>query len=174
VPLSDFMEAYTGKTQIRFTTHQHCGAATYVFVTDEGIVPINRMLDVDTFFEAVENLTDKLEHSGILSRKMVAINGIKELYNSVKSSEKGSTTDIMKLIGKTLISHNYEALRDFHWNALFIGTMHFMDNFNYDIDRVNRCCIHYVTPDKKLIPFCTYNSGPVYREKVWKEHKVAE
>jgi uncharacterized radical SAM superfamily Fe-S cluster-containing enzyme len=63
---------------------------------------------------------------------------------------------------------NFEALREFHWNALFIGTMHFMDKYNYDLSRVQRCCIHYATPDGRLIPFCTYNSGPVYREQVWK------
>ena len=32
-----------------------------------------------------------------------------------------------KLIGKTLVMQNFDALREFHWNALFIGTMHFMD-----------------------------------------------
>ena len=40
--------------------------------------------------------------------------------------------------------------------------MHFMDRYNYDIERVQRCCIHYATPDGKLIPFCTYNGGPVH------------
>jgi hypothetical protein len=45
-----------------------------------------------------------------------------------------------------------------------------MDRYNYDLGRVQRCCIHYATPEGKLIPFCTYNSGPVYREKVWKKY----
>jgi uncharacterized radical SAM superfamily Fe-S cluster-containing enzyme len=49
--------------------------------------------------------------------------------------------------------------------------MHFMDRYNYDLSRVQRCCIHYATPDGKLIPFCTYNSGPVYREAVWSTHR---
>jgi len=44
--------------------------------------------------------------------------------------------------------------------------MHFMDNYNYDIERVKRCVIHYAAPDGKLYPFCTYNSGPVYRERL--------
>ena len=46
--------------------------------------------------------------------------------------------------------------------------MHFMDNYNYDIERVKRCVIHYAAPDGKLYPFCTYNSGPTYREKIEK------
>jgi len=48
--------------------------------------------------------------------------------------------------------------------------MHFMDNYNYDVERVSQCCIHYATPDGTLIPFCTYNSGPVFREKIWKKY----
>ncbi len=170
VPVSDFIEAYTGKPQIRFTAHQHCGAATYGFVSNGEITPINRMVDVDAFFESIEKLTEKLDSAGSLSKKMIAINGIKELYSSMKKSEGVTNIDVWKVLGKALISHNFDTLREFHWNALFIGTMHFMDNFNYDTDRVSRCCIHYATPDSTLIPFCTYNSGPVYREQVWKKY----
>ena len=169
VPVSDFVETYTGKPQIKFTAHQHCGAATYIFVREEGMVPINRIVDVDAFFNSIEQLTRKLEKSGTLSKKMVAINGLREFYNQFKGDEKNKGLDVWKILGKTLITHNFDSLRSFHWNALFIGTMHFMDNYNYDLDRVNRCCIHYATPDGKLIPFCTYNSGPVYREQVWKK-----
>ena len=43
-----------------------------------------------------------------------------------------------------------------------VAGMHFLDAYNYDIERVKRCVIHYATPDGKLYPFCTYNSGPCY------------
>jgi len=32
--------------------------------------------------------------------------------------------------------------------------------------------IHYATPDGKLYPFCTYNSGPCYREKIERQFSV--
>jgi len=41
--------------------------------------------------------------------------------------------------------------------GLFVGCMHFMDPYNFDLERVERCCIHYATPDLRLIPFCSYN-----------------
>jgi uncharacterized radical SAM superfamily Fe-S cluster-containing enzyme len=170
VPVSDLVEAYTGKPQIRFTAHQHCGAATYAFVTKDGLMPINRMVDVDSFFASLEQTAEKLKKGGSINKYKALLEGIKELHTSVKKSEQGSTTDFWKLIMKALVLQNFEALRDFHWNALFIGTMHFMDRYNYDISRVQRCCIHYATPDGTLIPFCTYNSGPVYREIVWKKY----
>ena len=168
VPISRLVEAYTGKPQVMFTTHQHCGAATYVFVTDEGMIPINKMVDVDAFFESVDKMATKLAKGGSINKYMTLAEGVKDLYNSTRRAEQKNTAEFLKLIGRTLLLQNFEALREFHWNALFIGTMHFMDAYNYDLSRVQRCCIHYTTPDGRLIPFCTYNSGPTYREQVWR------
>ena len=169
LPFSDLVEAYTGRPQVRFTAHQHCGAATYVFITKDGLVPVNRMVDVESFFAAIEQMAETLKKGGTINKYKALLEGVKQLHDSFKKGEQGNTTEFWKMIGKTLIGQNFDALREFHWNALFIGTMHFMDRYNYDLERVQRCCIHYATPDGRLIPFCTYNSGPVYREQVWKK-----
>ena len=171
LPFSDLIEAYTGKPQVKFTAHQHCGAATYVFVQNDGsVVPVNRMVDVEKFFESIEQMAERIKKGGKINKYTALLEGVKNMHESVKKGEQGNTTEFWKIIGKTLIGQNFEALREFHWNALFIGTMHFMDRYNYDLERVQRCCIHYATPEGKLIPFCTYNSGPVYRETVWKKY----
>jgi len=170
LPFSDLIEAYTGKPQVRFTAHPHCGAATYVFVQEDCMVPVNRMVDVESFFESIEQMTDTIKKGGTINKYKALLEGVKSMHDSVQKGELGNTAEFWKIIGKTLIGQNFDALREFHWNALFIGTMHFMDRYNYDLDRVQRCCIHYATPDGTLIPFCTYNSGPVYREQVWKRH----
>ncbi len=169
LPFSDLVEAYTGRPQVRFTAHQHCGAATYVFAREDGIIPVNRMVDVDSFFESITQMAETLKKGGAINKYKALLEGVKNMHDSVKKGEQGSTKEFWKLISKSLIGQNFDALREFHWNALFIGTMHFMDKYNYDLERVQRCCIHYATPDGKLIPFCTYNSGPVYREQVWKK-----
>jgi uncharacterized radical SAM superfamily Fe-S cluster-containing enzyme len=169
LPFSDLVEAYTGKPQVRFTAHQHCGAATYVFVTKEGMVTVNRMVDVDSLFDSIEKMAETLKKGGTINKYKALLEGVKNLHESVRKGEQSNTAEFWKLMGKTLIGQNFDALREFHWNALFIGTMHFMDRYNYDLERVQRCCIHYATPDGRLIPFCTYNSGPVYREQVWKK-----
>ncbi len=169
VPFSDFVEAYTGKPQIRFTAHQHCGAATYVFVNNDGLTPVNRMVDVESLLHALTETANKLRKGGTFNKYKALIEAIGDLNESFKKSEHGNSSEFWKLLGKALLFQNFEALREFHWNALFIGTMHFMDRYNYDLSRVQRCCIHYATPDGTLIPFCTYNSGPVYREIVWKK-----
>jgi uncharacterized radical SAM superfamily Fe-S cluster-containing enzyme len=171
VAISDLVEEYTGKTQIRFTTHQHCGAATYAFVTETGLTPINRIINVDKFFDSLKQMTEQLQKGGSINKYLTLIEGVKNLHYSVKESEQGDVTKFWMLLAKTLLLQDFNALRDFHWNALFIGIMHFMDRYNYDLERVQRCCIHYVTPDGRLIPFCAYNSGPVHRERVWQEYK---
>ncbi|MEM1868107.1 MAG: radical SAM protein, partial [Thermosphaera sp.] len=56
---------------------------------------------------------------------------------------------------------------------LFIGQMHFMDLYNYDIQRVQRCNIHYSTPDGRLIPFCAFNIfDDIYRDKVQRDYSI--
>ena len=138
-------------------------------MNDDGLTPVNRMVDVESLMHALSETAEKLRRGGTFNKYKALIEAIGEMNDSFKKSEHGSSSEFWKLFGKTLLFQNFEALRDFHWNALFIGTMHFMDRYNYDLSRVQRCCIHYATPDGTLIPFCTYNSGPVYRETVWKK-----
>ena len=168
--ICDLIEAYTEKPQIMFCAHPHCGAATYGFVNDDGsLVPITRFVDVDKFLAAAEKMAEKFKKSGKTGKYLAMTVGLGKMNKAVSKEEvEGIKIDLKKLIYDALVKHDYESIGKFHENALFIGTMHFMDAFNYDTDRVSRCCIHYTTPDGKLIPFCTYNSGPTYREEVWR------
>lgn len=169
LPISRLAEAYVGQPVVEFTVHQHCGAATYIFVNDDGITPVNRIVDVDRFFELIDHMAETIGRGGSINKYRAMLEGLKDLRGALKKDSSGKGAEIWRLIAQALISQNFDALREFHWNALFIGTMHFMDSYNYDTDRVSRCCIHYATPDGRMIPFCTYNSGPVYREQVWRK-----
>jgi uncharacterized radical SAM superfamily Fe-S cluster-containing enzyme len=171
IPFSDLADAFTGKPHVRFTAHQHCGAATYVFVRPDGtIMPVNRMVDVDALLSSIGKMAAAFRKGGIVNKYRALLEGVVKMHDTVRKWENGTTWDLGMMIGRILIDQNFDALREFHRDAVFIGTMHFMDRFNYDLDRVNRCCIHYATPDGRLIPFCAYNSGPVYREQIWKEY----
>ncbi|WP_319588854.1 radical SAM (seleno)protein TrsS [uncultured Desulfobulbus sp.] len=49
-----------------------------------------------------------------------------------------------------------------------ISAMAFQDAWNLDLERLHGCCIHVVSPEGKLIPFCAYNmtsnlGKPLYR-----------
>ncbi|MBW1829735.1 MAG: radical SAM protein [Deltaproteobacteria bacterium] len=43
-----------------------------------------------------------------------------------------------------------------HAHYLSISGMPFQDVWTVDLERLKGCCIHVVTPDKTLIPFCAY------------------
>lgn len=169
MPISHLVESYTGRPAVEFSTHQHCGAATYVFVEDGALVPVNRIVDVDMFFESLDRMAGTIGRGGSINRYRALLEGLNNLRRAMKKDQTGKSNEVWSLIMQALVFQNYDALRDFHWNALFIGTMHFMDCHNYDTDRVRQCCIHYATPDGRIIPFCSYNSGPVYREQVWRK-----
>jgi len=50
--------------------------------------------------------------------------------------------------------------------------MHFMDNYNYNLERIRRCAVHYSAPNGLLYPFCTYNAGYTFRNKVEKAFAI--
>ena len=55
---------------------------------------------------------------------------------------------------------------------LLVAGMHFMDGYNYELERVRRCLIHYATPAGRIIPFCAYNGGHYLRERIEQQFSV--
>lgn len=43
-------------------------------------------------------------------------------------------------------------------NTFKVAIIQFLDRFNFDLGTVKRSCIHFATPDGRMIPFDTYNS----------------
>ena len=56
------------------------------------------------------------------------------------------------------------------YRGFFIAGMHFMDAYNFSVERVKRCVIHYPDPKGHLYPFCAYNALG-YRRRVEERHK---
>ncbi|AET66940.1 putative Fe-S oxidoreductase [Desulfosporosinus orientis DSM 765] len=61
-------------------------------------------------------------------------------------------------------------IRQLKTYAFSISGMAFQDVWNLDIERLKNCCIHVVSPEGKLIPFCAYNltdklGHPIYRRE---------
>jgi len=174
VPMSTLVSALLEQSKVTFTTHPHCGLATYLFVKDENnIVPLTRFVEVEPMFEELYDLSVKAQNSRIkFPSKVKALNILKKHIIKEKVPEGLSTTKFLQMMGTVFGDSSKEALAKFSWNMMFIGGMHFQDNYNYDIERVKRCAIHYTTPDKRIIPFCAYNGGPTYRTEVEKKFSV--
>ena len=160
---SDFIESLTGKAQYDLSTHFACGMGTYVFRDGERLVPITRFVDVDGLSEFLKENTEGVKNS---NKVLFDIKLVFKLKGFIDNSKKPKWLDMYRLLFDTLVKHDYSSLGRLHSNSLFIGMMHFMDLYNYDIERVEKCVIHYATPDDKIVPFCAFNVLPeLYRDK---------
>lgn len=175
VPFSDFIEAWKKSAQVKFTVHPHCGAASYVFIREGKLVPITKYIDVKKFFSLIKNSIPEFANHGVINKLIDNDNidkaaVITKLVNYLPEVLMPGTyrkgLSIINNIADIIRSGSSPELRKFHRSTLFIGIMHFMDPYNFDIERVKRCGIHYVTPNMKMIPFCSYNI--FHREKIEK------
>jgi hypothetical protein len=174
--ITDFIEAMTGQPKYKLSSHFACGVATYAFKEGDKLIPITRFIDVNGLFGYLKEETENIQKSRI-KKISKAISGAKLLLNIKKFIDEGKKPkglDISRIITSAITGGSYESLEEFHRKSLFIGMMHFMDLYNYDIDRVQKCCVHYATPDGRIIPFCAFNVIPqVFRDKTQKEFSIS-
>ncbi len=78
-----------------------------------------------------------------------------------------------KLLTGILTKHDFDSMAELQMKTLFLGMMHFQDEYNYDIKRVEKCEVHYTLPDGRVIPFCTFNVIPeLYRDKAQRQYAI--
>ena len=170
--ITSLVEALTGKAEYDLSAHFACGMATYVFQDGRGgMLPVTRFVDVEGFFEYLGSQAEALK-SG--RNRYVAMLGMLRKIGSFIDKEKAPKGfNVGSILFNALVKHDYEALGKFHERALFVGMMHFQDLYNYDIERVKRCCIHYAMTDGRIIPFCAFNVIPQwYRDKAQKSQGI--
>lgn len=173
-PISKFASTILGQNKVTFTTHPHCGIATYLFQDENGnVVPFPRFVDVAMFSSELDKIADKADDATF--KKLYAMKLVKLLNKCVdeeKMPEGLSKKKFVDLISGVMSDKSKETLAAFSWKMMLICGMHFQDNYNYDLERVRRCGVHYVTPDCRVIPFCAYNSGPELRRGVEEKFSV--
>jgi uncharacterized radical SAM superfamily Fe-S cluster-containing enzyme len=173
-PISKFASTILGQNKVTFTTHPHCGIATYLFQDENGnVVPFPRFVDVAMFSSELDKIADKADDATF--KKLYAMKLVKLLNKCVDESKmpEGLTKKkFIDMIAGVMSNSSKERLAAFSWKMLLISGMHFQDSYNYDIERVRRCGVHYITPDCQVIPFCAYNSGPEYRIETEKKFSV--
>ncbi|MGQ9780993.1 MAG: tetraether lipid synthase Tes [Nitrososphaeria archaeon] len=148
-PISDFIAGIKGVDQPTFTVHQNCGAATFLITKDGGdYEPITRQVEIEKFVGELSKAAKAL-HAGKRTRgKLRAASALRHVSLGMSTS----------LVRGFLSSGTYESLGKFMRKIVMVGDMHFMDPYNFDLERVERCGIHYATPDGRIIPFCSMNT----------------
>ena len=177
--ITEFIESITNNEQYTMNIHFACGEATYLFLGNNGkVIPLPEFFDVEKFFNYLsvhsKNIS-KWASIGLSQAKYLELAKLLFEINSCLDRKKmPKNLDLGKLIFDALVLHDYSALGKFHHKTLFIGMMHFMDLYNYDQQRVERCDIHYALPDGRIIPFCAFNVLPeLYRDKVQRQYSLS-
>ncbi len=171
-PISYFVEELSGFPKYELTTHSVCGMATYLFLDGQSPVPITRFVDVTGLLEYLEEKAQEIRKGE--SKIVAGIKVLAKLNSFIDSKKQPKDINFGKIIFDILTKGNYHALRVLHHKTLFIGMMHFMDLWNYDVERVKRCCIHYAQPDGRIVPFCAFNVIPQwYRDKIQEKYGMS-
>ena len=166
-PVSKLIELLKGETQVEFTAHPGCGGATYIFMDEDKPIPVTRFIDVEGLLDFIDK---ESQIKGPLKKLRIASAFLKNIDKFVNYNKAPKGFNLKKLLKDAAIGGSYDSLRSFHYKSLFVGSMWFQDAFNLNIDRLERCVIHYTTLEG-IVPFCTYN-GLGVGEKIREKHSI--
>ncbi len=175
-PFARIVESVVGKDSYGFSpfhcnSHPDCGLSSYLLVhpaTGQS-VPLTRLFDIENLLKGAHSLSMQTER---FPSRLYATAGLLRLIlrNYRPENEPGGLTltkltkTVDAISGGRLMAITKE--RRHEWRLLFVTSMHFQDAYNYQVERVERCTIHYSAPDGRIYPFCTYNCGHNFRERV--------
>jgi len=114
-----------------------CQIMAYLTVGKKSVLPLSRLIDKQDIQEYYRSFTDSAQMTTAL----------KELRKTLNDLCGCSSTPDVCCIPTPEPNARFFALSS---HAM-------MDVWNADVHRLERCCIHELTPEGKLIPFCLYN-----------------
>jgi uncharacterized radical SAM superfamily Fe-S cluster-containing enzyme len=173
-PISELVSIITDSPKTSFTSHPGCGLASYFFLEkDKDPIPLTRFVDVEGLVEDMWELAQRAKDSKIkFVSKIKALNLLRRHFDEDQAPSGMGLRTFLKTLGALFKSGDKKGVSEFSWRVMYVGGMHFQDNYNYDIERVKRCVIHYASPDGRIIPFCAYNTGPTFRNEIEKKFAV--
>ena len=124
----------------------HCVAGHKV---GDEVRPIPRLVDIEDYLDYVKNvsvvqLSDRIK------------DGLEGLFSMSAVPGEKTTRSFCKACGIEV-----------DWGALeieitMIGMMHFMDEYNFDLTRAMKCCVHEILPDDGgIVPFWGFTTSPL-------------
>jgi len=176
-PFSKLASALRGELTTHLSCHPHCSLGTYLFVDqNKNAIPATQFIDVGGMLQDMDLLARKAEKARIkLFSKIGTWNALKKHFHEDRAPAGLTFAKFLETL-QGLMDKRYgrgdKEKEGFSYKTLMVAGMHFMDHYNYDVERVKRCVIHYSAPDGKIYPFCAYNGGPCYREKIEKQHST--
>ncbi len=124
--------------------HPHCTAISYMVVDGDSIIPLTSIVDVDEYIDYARDRT-------LVSRSTLADAAFTSLFST--SAVPGTDKNIASFCSACGMT-----VPEFLGKSVKTVSVHaFMDKENYQFERAQKCCIHLIQPDGRMIPFCNYN-----------------
>lgn len=124
--------------------HPHCTSISYMLVDDKDVTPLTDLVDVDDYIDYAKDRT--LVNEAVLMNeaftKLFSTRAVPGTETNLESFCVACGMTVPEVIGKSV---------------KIISVHAFMDAKSYQLERSQKCCIHVIQPDGKLIPFCNYN-----------------
>ncbi len=172
--INKFIEALTGQYKYDLSIHFACGAGLYIFQEPSGkIIPLTRFVDAPGLLDHLQNAVNEMAGKSSLQRKYIALKAMTQMRRFIDKAKQPKSINFSKLLTSLIFKHDFQTMGAFQLKSMFLGMMHFQDEYTYDIKRVEKCDIHYAMPDGRVLPFCTFNVFPeVYRDKLQKQYAI--
>lgn len=176
-PFSKFLGALRGEQIPMLSPSPHCSMGTYMFVDqNKKATPITQFVDIGGFLQDLDMMARKLPKQRIkFFSKMKTWNSLRKHYREERAPQGLTFSKFLETL-QGLMDKDYGRGKmekeGYTYKTLMVAGMHFMDSYNYDIERVKRCVIHYAAPNGLIYPFCSYNAGPTYREKIERKYSM--
>ena len=134
--INRFIEALTGEYKYDLSVHFACGAGCYLFIdSDNKIIPLTEFVDAPGLFEHINNAAKEMEGKSRLARKAIAMKALLGLGKFIDKDKQPKSINFVELLKSIFMKHDFSAMGRFHMKSLFIGMMHFQDEYTYDVHR---------------------------------------
>ncbi|MCK4583107.1 radical SAM protein [Candidatus Bathyarchaeota archaeon] len=157
-PLTRFISNMKQEEEVDFCSHVHCGMGTLLFIDGDKVKPITEDLDIDKVLAILQNVNENLEEGKIIRAKLEIVSGVVKIFKF---------KPLIKYLKDVILYNNYHDVNRIYHQRIFVGAMHFMDPYNFDLERLQHCVIHYAVPDGRIIPFCAMNT--IHRNNIEKQ-----
>ncbi|MFQ5611519.1 MAG: radical SAM protein [Anaerolineae bacterium] len=159
-----------------------CNFVTYALLDGDAVTPLTRILAIDQYLDYLKNRTMPGLNDDLLRT-------LERLWSSAAPvGSARAAADVRRSLGRSLAGQalagdgrsraaerctacqahlplNAHAPRDLARHIFMVNTRDFMDPWTFNLKNVMKCCVEFLIPDGRMIPFCAYNSVG-YREQV--------
>jgi hypothetical protein len=136
-----------------------CQVNTYVYVNDNEVIPLPRLLPVGRYLDYITNrAVPKAPSLPDIQRALEGLWSASAVAGSAGVASRFSCACGVTIDLGADLSHVKK-------HVFQIAIKDVMDPYTFSVKQVMKCCVGVLVPDGRLIPFCAYNSVG-YREKI--------